>query len=112
MMVGYAPDGTFLSVSPDGMSWYIRLTRVSRNQWDEFAKCRGKTLTAADIRRFLPNWNSLRWSHLGKGVGPSRAITATDGEVHVAIIIVDNCPLAEEEIVHEFRQFMADSASE
>lgn len=112
MTVAYAPDGRFLSVSPDGMDWHIRLTRVSKNQWNEFALCHGRTLTAADVLRFLPNWESLQWSPLKKGMGPSKAITATDGEVDAAIIVMGNCPLAEEEIVREFKQFMADSACE
>jgi hypothetical protein len=112
MMVGYAPDGKFLSESPEGKDWHIRLARVHKSQCDEFAVCNGKPLTAADIRAFLPNWGSLQWSHLRKGVGPSKAITATDGEIHVAIIIMDDCPLGEEQIIGEFRQFMADDAPE
>ena len=112
MMVGYAPDGEFLSVSPDGKDWHIRLTRVHKNRCDGFAMCNGKPLTAGDIRRFLPHWDSLQWSHLRKGVGPSQAIGATDGDIHVAIITMDSCPLAEERIIGEFRQFITNDASE
>ena len=111
-MKGYAPDGGFLSVSPDGKDWHIRLTRIHENRCHEFAERHGGTVTVAEVRRFLPNWDSLEWKHSRKDVGPSIAVTAADGEIRWALITMEGCTLTEEQIIKEFRQFMADGECE
>ncbi len=107
MMIGYAPDGESLLVSPDGADWHIRLTRVDKKRCDEFILCHGRNITVEDMRRFLPHWGSLEWQPSRKGVGPSKAIVANDGRFRVTLVMPEACTLSDSQIIAQFEEFMS-----
>jgi hypothetical protein len=104
-MIGYAPDGEFLSVSPDGKDWHIRLTRADKNRCDQFGLYHGRTITVDDVRRFLPNWDSLEWRSARLGL--TRGVAAKDNEFQVWLLTTGD--LANDQIVAEFGRLIGNA---
>jgi hypothetical protein len=110
---GYVgPMGAYLSVSFDETDWHIMIRRTCSQRCNSFCNYHGRTVAPGDVEQFLPNWDLLEWQPTRKGVGPSKEITADDGEFRVALITMEGCTLAEGQIIKEFRQFMAESAGD
>ncbi|HUT47670.1 MAG TPA: hypothetical protein VMX36_15415 [Sedimentisphaerales bacterium] len=105
---GYTgPMGAYLSVSFDNKDWHIMIRRTDGKALDAFMEYHGRTVTQADVATLGPNWNSLEWHPVVDGLLHSRGTAAGDREKSVRLLTTEDSPLSNEQIIEEFKYFMA-----
>jgi len=103
---GYVgPMGKYLSVSFDERDWHVMIRRIDKQSCDSFGQYSGKIVTNVEVEQFLPNWNSLVWK--SSSVAYSRGLTAHDDRFSVTLLTTKDCSLSDEQIIIEFKKFMA-----
>lgn len=82
---------------------------ANNKTFDGFMKHHGRTVTRADVAKFVPNWNSLAWHPIDDKLF-GRGVAVRDREISVRLLTTKNSPLSDEQIIEEFKEFMADKS--
>jgi hypothetical protein len=62
-------------------------------------------VAAEELKKVLPKWSTLRWQ--ATKVSEHRGLFADHDEYKVRLLIADDSPRSDEEIIQEFRDFMS-----
>ena len=58
-----AITGTSLRINVEQRTYFFSIRRIDGQTDDAFAPFHQNLVTEQDIKRFLPNWQNLHWSH-------------------------------------------------
>lgn len=105
---GVAGPG-YLSVGFENKDWHIMIRLADDKTFGGFVEYHGRTVTHVDVAKFIPDWNSLKW-HPITDEWFGRGVAGRDREVSVRLLTTEHCPLSNEQIVEEFKEFMADKS--
>ena len=98
----------YLEVRSDEKDWHIRIERSDNKTCTCFRRYCATPVSNSDIRRFLPNWDSLTWR--SARLGSTRGVAAKDNQFQVWLLTaVTEEDLAEDQIIAEFETVMGNA---
>lgn len=87
--------------------WHIMIRRCDGKACEHLRSYDGRDVSADAIKEFLPNWEAFTWSP--NPTFGSHASFARDGDLKVRLLTTQGSPLSHDQIVGEFKKFMANS---
>lgn len=105
------PGFVGLSVTMDGQHWVILLRRADFSPDDSFGDLHNVRVRARELARYLPNWAKLDWVRIPDNLVTRSESKAQDLPYQVNIHCTAGSGLTHEDVIEEFRRFMAQPAA-
>jgi hypothetical protein len=91
-----------LTVQCDDTDWSFTITRVDGQLYGPFLDFHEKDVTTEDVRKFLPNWQNLKWEEASKATGGQHEYAAKDKDFKVSLVST----LSDEQMIKEFTDWL------
>ena len=99
--------GTSLELSALGVDWHMSICRLDGKSDPRFMAHNGKSVTAADLVKFIPNWSTLAWQHTPDSMFSHSKSHAEDSGYQITVSGTRASSMSQDDVVKAFEQFVA-----
>ena len=86
--------------------WHFSIRRIDGRTHRPFIDFNGKEVSATDVAKFLPNWNSLQWTEIKDSMSVKSESYGIDDEFKVNVQSTEDGSKTHIEVVDAFLEFM------
>jgi hypothetical protein len=92
--------------------WHFSIRRVDGRTHGPFFDLHGKGISAADVARYIPNFEALPWTEVPDGILCKSQSYTKDNEFKVTIQSTEDGPRNHQEVKDAFLDFLRDAAKQ